>query len=231
MMRAMRYPGGKGKTYQHIINLMPPHDVYIETHLGGGSVMRHKAPASRNIGIDIDDRVTAAWAAQARPDLEIVHGRAEDFLAQYAFTGSELVYLDPPYYPSTRRQTRVYRHDYTELDHSRLAELVLKLPCMVILSGYANPLYEEAFRGWSSKTFTAKTHVDVRTETVWFNFEPPVQLHDSRHLGDSFRERQTIQRRMQRLQERIHRMAPLERDAFCRWLYEAYPTSERSPTA
>jgi len=32
----MRYLGGKGKTYQRIINLMPPRRVYIETHLGGG---------------------------------------------------------------------------------------------------------------------------------------------------------------------------------------------------
>jgi len=36
------YPGGKGGSgvYQKIINLIPPHDVYIETHLGGGSIMR-----------------------------------------------------------------------------------------------------------------------------------------------------------------------------------------------
>ena len=36
----MRYPGGKGKCYQHIINLMPMHDTYIETHLGGGEPYR-----------------------------------------------------------------------------------------------------------------------------------------------------------------------------------------------
>ena len=31
----MNYPGGKGGVYQRLINLMPPHEVYIETHLGG----------------------------------------------------------------------------------------------------------------------------------------------------------------------------------------------------
>ena len=35
----MRYPGGKGKTYHQIINLLPPHKTYIETHLGGGAVV------------------------------------------------------------------------------------------------------------------------------------------------------------------------------------------------
>lgn len=34
---------------QPIIALMPPHDTYIETHLGGGAIMRRKPPALRNI--------------------------------------------------------------------------------------------------------------------------------------------------------------------------------------
>lgn len=49
--------------YQKIINLMPPHDTYVETHLGGGSIMRHKKPARQNIGIDIDPKVIRAWKA------------------------------------------------------------------------------------------------------------------------------------------------------------------------
>src|SRR6185437_3882160 len=100
----MRYPGGKGKTYQHIINLMPPHRVYIETHLGGGAVMRHKRPASRNIGIDSDERVIGTWWRREDHGFELRCEPAEDFLAQYQFQGDELVYVDPPYYPGTRRQ-------------------------------------------------------------------------------------------------------------------------------
>ena len=50
----MNYPGGKGGVYQKLINLMPPHEVYIETYLGGGAVIRNKKPAKRNIGIEID---------------------------------------------------------------------------------------------------------------------------------------------------------------------------------
>jgi len=48
------YPGGKGSVYQKLINLIPPHSTYIETHVGGGSVMRAKRPARLNIGIDLD---------------------------------------------------------------------------------------------------------------------------------------------------------------------------------
>lgn len=31
------YPGGKGAVYQRLINLMPLHDVYVETHLGAAN--------------------------------------------------------------------------------------------------------------------------------------------------------------------------------------------------
>ncbi len=224
----MRYPGGKGKTYQHVINLMPVHRVYIETHLGGGAVMRHKLAAARNIGIDADARAIAAWASDPLSGVEVICKRAEDFLACYPFEGDELVYVDPPYHPATRRQERVYRLDYTEEDHERLATLLRGIPCMVILSGYANPVYERVLSGWRTRTFEAKTHVDVRTETLWFNFEPPKQLHDSRYVGVDFRERQTIRRRMNRLQERITRMDVVERSALMQWLHEAYPMTGRS---
>ena len=57
------YPGGKGASgvHQNIINLIPPHDVYIETHLGGGSILRRKRPAPINIGIDLDPEVIESW--------------------------------------------------------------------------------------------------------------------------------------------------------------------------
>ncbi len=56
MLPGVTYPGGKNGAgvYQTIINLMPPHRVYIEPFLGGGAVMRLKRPAELNIGVDLD---------------------------------------------------------------------------------------------------------------------------------------------------------------------------------
>lgn len=225
----MRYPGGKGKTYQHIINLMPCHDVYIETHLGGGAVMRHKKPARTNIGIDADAEALATWPHPPGTIIEMVHARAEDFLATYDFTGSELLYVDPPYLPETRRRAKVYRCDYDVDDHVRLLHLLVGLPCMVLVSGYENGLYDEVLRGWNKHTFQAKTHVDVRLETLWFNYDPPVQLHDSRYLGANFRQRQDSKRRLDRLKEKVNAMHPCERAAFAAWLHDAYPQDAVMP--
>ncbi len=53
----MGYLGSKAASgvYQKIIAEMPPHDTYIETHLGGGAVMLRK-PRRGRIGGSISTR-------------------------------------------------------------------------------------------------------------------------------------------------------------------------------
>src|SRR5580765_4728314 len=122
MILRMRYPGGKGKVYHHIINVLPPHTTYIETHLGGGAVLRHKAPARTNIGIDRDPAVIAAWLRQFPLLADFIQGDAIDFLRSRQFVGDEVIYCDPPYLPSTRRRTRIYNCEYSEGDHIQLLD-------------------------------------------------------------------------------------------------------------
>lgn len=213
----MRYPGGKGKCFHQLINLMPPHATYIEAFLGGGSVMRNKRPAQRTIGIDIDPAVIAAWQSSA-DDIELIQGDAIAYLKAFDFTGQELVYLDPPYLSSTRRKERVYRHDFSDAQHERLLATATALPCMVMISGYASDLYGTRLRDWNKVNFMANSQVGLREESVWFNFEPPSVLHDVSHLGANFRERQTIKRRRERLHERIEGLDPLERHELMAWM-------------
>jgi hypothetical protein len=220
--RFMRYPGGKGKCYQHLINLMPKHSTYIESHLGGGAILRHKKPASRNVGIDIDSRVLDRWKDLAPAYAELVNCDAVDYLKAFSFTGSELVYCDPPYQPETRRGGRLYRHEYTKIDHERLLAVLTSLPCMVMISGYANSLYTERLPHWRTHTFMAKSHTDLREETVWMNFAEPAALHDARFRGEDFRQRQGIQRRRQTLHRRVHAMDKQERVDLIQWMATAF---------
>lgn len=218
----MRYPGGKGKCYQRLINLMPPHQTYIESHLGGGAVMRNKKAAQRNIGLDLDVKVIESWQIELSDTCELYHVDAVAFLEKYPFEGQELVYVDPPYVTETRRRAKVYRCDYSKEDHIRLLRCLVSLPCNVMLSGYDCDLYNRELVGWRKVSFPAKTHVEMREETVWMNFEQPSRLHDSRYLGETFRDRQTIQRRQARLRTRIESMDPLERHELLQWMQEHY---------
>ncbi|WP_294330148.1 DNA adenine methylase [Pseudomonas sp.] len=209
-----------------MINLMPPHQTYIESHLGGGAVMRNKKAAQRNIGLDLDDKVIALWHAQHPGICELHQVDAIAFLEGYAFEGHELVYADPPYVPETRRRAKVYRCDYSEDDHLRLLRCLAALPCKVMLSGYDCDLYNRELVGWRKVTFPAKTHVEVREETVWMNFDPPDCLHDGRYMGQTFRDRQTIQRRQTRLRSRIESLDPIERHELLQWMQEHYGSAE-----
>ena len=154
---------------QPIIAMMPPHDTYIETHLGGGAIMKRKPPALNNIGIDLDPRPLADF--ECNYPLQKVNSCARQFLAGYDYQGSELIYSDPPYLRQTRTSGRKYRFDYAEQDHIELLELLKTLPCNVILSGYPSALYDDLLGGWRSLELQVMNQGGVRTEKAL------VQLH------------------------------------------------------
>lgn len=68
------YPGGKNASFHKIINLIPPHDAYIELFLGSGAIMRMKRPAALNIGVEINSAVLRETAAAISPGAIVVSG-------------------------------------------------------------------------------------------------------------------------------------------------------------
>jgi len=190
----MGYFGSKATSglCQAIIALMPPHDTYIETHLGGGAIMKRKPPALNNIGIDIDPKPLAAFECDY--PVQRVNGCAHRFLAEYDYQGSELIYSDPPYLRRTRSSRRRYRFDYQEHDHIELLELLKTLSCDIIVSGYPSSLYEERLSGWRSLELQVMNQGGVRTEKLWFNFTVD-RVHWARYAGKNFTDRQRIKRK------------------------------------
>lgn len=87
-----------------------------------------------------------------------------------------LHYIDPPYVHSTRGFSsggshRGYRHELSDDDHRRLAELLHGVEGMVVLSGYACELYDlELYADWHRVT---RAHMAdgarKRTEVLWLN--------------------------------------------------------------
>lgn len=193
---------------QPIIALMPPHDTYIETHLGGGAIMKRKPPALRNIGIERNARALARF--QCDYPVEKINGCAHAFLREYAFQGRELIYSDPPYLTHTRTSGRRYRFDYEERDHIELLELLRGLPCNVILSGYPSGLYDEVLGDWRHLELQVMNHAGVRTEKLWFNFTPE-RLFWAGYAGKNFTDRQRIKRKAESWAKRYRAMPAGER--------------------
>lgn len=193
---------------QPLIALMPPHSVYMETHLGGGAIMRRKPPALRNIGIDLDARALSGFECDY--PVELVQGCAHDYLARYPFDGTELVYSDPPYLQSTRKSARRYRHDYEEGDHEALLALLVSLPCAVMVSGYPSALYDERLAGWRRVSWQVMNRAGVVTEQVWFNFAPD-RVFWASYAGRNFTHRQQVRRKAANWGRRYRDLPPPER--------------------
>lgn len=208
----MAYFGSKATSglCQPIIALMPPHDTYIESHLGGGAIMKRKAPALRNIGIDLNERALAKF--QCAYPVELVQGCAHRYLADYDYRGRELVYCDPPYLHETRSSSRRYRFDYEEQDHLELLKLLKQLPCHVILSGYPSALYDEWLAGWESLELQVMNQAGVRTEKVWFNFTID-RVHWASYTGKNHTDRQRIKRKAESWGRRYRELPRGERQA------------------
>ncbi len=206
-----RYIGSKGTSglCQPLIALMPPHSVYLETHLGGGAIMQRKPPALRNIGIDLNARALSRFSCDY--SVELIHDCAHRYLSTFEFDGTELVYCDPPYLQHTRKSDRkYYRYDYEDADHEALLDLLLTLPCAVMLSGYPSQLYDDRLSRWYSLSLQVMNQAGVVTEKVWFNFEPD-RVHWCRYAGRNFTHRQQVKRKAANWGRRYEAMEPAER--------------------
>lgn len=223
----MTYPGGKEAkgTAQTIINQQPPHDTYVEPFAGHAAVLRAKRPALKNIVIDRDP-VPLGWIAQHY--LHPFTGLCEDaltWLGRQHFSRDTLIYCDPPYLIRSRSsQRRRYRYEMSDADHVRLLRLLKELPCMVQISGYADPLYSSHLQGWRHITFQSTTRHGLATEHLWMNYPEPQALHTYAHLGADYRERERIKRKTARWTSRLAGLPRLERLALYSALSETLST-------
>ena len=177
--------------------------------------MKRKAAAMRNIGIDLDAKAINTFKCSYH--VELIHSCAHSFLKSFPFSGrEELVYCDPPYLLQTRTSDKRYRyrHDYNDQDHVDLLEILLGLPCKVILSGYPSELYDNTLERWNNLEVQVMSQAGVRPEKLWFNFDID-RYHWATYAGKNYTDRQRIRRkaanwgRMYRDMPRHERMATL----------------------
>jgi len=223
--------------WQWLINHMPPHVCFIEGFLGTGAITKAKAPAVCSIGIDAD--AEAPGLSFFRPDfigicgdsisllpvlvesLRDLHGESAEGGHRPSGLGVNtdvrsqiLVYLDPPYLGSVRRtpNRRYYKNELlTDEEHLGLLNVAKSLPCRVMISGYWSELYWMELAGWRCDTFKTITRAGRATEYLWMNFDRPEQLHDVRHYGRNFRERDNLKRKKERWKNRLAAMDSQER--------------------
>lgn len=211
----MSYLGSKAASgvYQKIIAEMPPHDTYIETHLGGGAVMLRKPPAKVSWGIDIDPLTIEAFNQSNHEFLDALGdslfidvGDAVTFLERfdYSYAGRVLIYADPPYLHETRSSSARYRCEYSVKDHERLLTRLRDLPdnVSVILSGYPSDFMTACYMTGAPESFRQMTRGGVRTEKIWMNYQEG-RAYSHTFAGKNYNDRYRIKRKAQRWKEKI----------------------------
>ena len=117
-----------------------------------------------------------AWAKMPKTALDfhrrikkcLIENKPAIEVIEYFDSKTTLHYVDPPYVPSTRRYTRLYRHEMTDVQHKDLVRRLISLEGMVVLSGYNNDLYNSL--GWKRFDFKARTNANTdAVESVWVN--------------------------------------------------------------
>lgn len=115
----------------------------------------------------------AAFTARLR-GVVIENRPALDVMQQHD-SRDTLHFVDPPYVFSTRRLDRAkgkgsYVHEMSDDDHREMAQALHELRGMVIVCGYASPLYDELFGDW--RCVMTDAHADGardRIESLWLS--------------------------------------------------------------
>lgn len=203
---------------QAIINIMPPHETYIEPFLGSGQILKRKPKAQKTIGFDIDKSCVDAFDYTCS-NMEIFCADAFQFIPSYSWTGDELVYFDPPY-PHATRSTRRYQYDLVDSSHIRLLQLVNNIDARIIISSYPNFIYDEALAGWHTFTYQTMTRGGVKTEQVWYNYDL-TKIHYHTFAGCNRTDRQRIKRKAERWRSNYLKLPQAERQAILSSLLES----------
>ena len=107
-------------------------------------------------------------AAQARlKQVQFEHKDALQLIRQFNHP-KVLIYCDPPYMLSTRRCRANYRHEMDDAAHEELLDVLNRHRGVVMLSGYANELYDAKLQDWARyDTDMVITLGQKRTESLW----------------------------------------------------------------
>lgn len=217
------YPGNKSNAWWHIINQIPPHQVWVTGYAGNCHVTRHKLPAKQNFATDVNPQVIPYWKSPALKHIHFTLMPFLSFIQQFQFslsiTEQWYIYLDPPYLHETRSAGRIiYRHEMDEQQHSELIQWAIQTTLTsnvnIGISHYPCPLYDGLLKsGWRKIEYTVATHNGPVIEAYYMNYPEPTELHQYTYLGTDFIDRQRIRRKVGRWVKNLKNLPPLERAA------------------
>lgn len=224
----VRYFGGKNRIYQHIINLIPRHERFVEAFAGSAAVSRHLARGDAEAWAIELEPAQAGRLRKLLPGRRVVEGCAIAWLEEHApgFGPETFIFADPPYPIEDRVSARArYACELDAAQHERLAAVLLATRARVLVCGHPWGAYLRLFAGWKRHEIpiTWRSH-RPGIEALWANYDSPLPLHDYRYVGNDKRVRQDRRRQVARHVAKFGAMKPDAREAVLRALVERFGT-------
>jgi DNA adenine methylase len=98
-----------------------------------------------------------------------------------------LMYLDPPYVLSSRKNRRIYKREMPDEDHIRLCRLINTSRAKIILSGYESELYEKHLKNFNKTGIKTKDEKgNTKLEVLWANYPVPGSLFDFSEMFSAY---------------------------------------------
>lgn len=160
-------------------------DLFITVRQSRSGLMGDFAPLSRNRVRRGMNEQTSAWltAVEGLPQVHqrlqrvVLLNRPAIEVIQSQDGPKTLFYLDPPYPKQTRIAKDAYgAFEMTDADHRQLLDVIRSVDGKVMISSYANPLYEKALSQWNRHDFEQAKHSgggstkSRAVESVYCNF-------------------------------------------------------------
>ena len=104
--------------------------------------------------------------------VQIENRPAVEIIKLYDGAGT-LFYCDPPYVHSTRGDSKAYKFEMNEMEHSQLAEALKRCNGKAAISGYRCDLMDTLYEGWRRHDAQPKnchSIKQVRQESLWMNY-------------------------------------------------------------
>lgn len=140
---------------------------------GWRSMIEHNGPLPGKEWINFPDKIAAV--AERLRGVQIENQCAMKVIERYN-KKDVLFYADPPYLLSTRTTTS-YKHEMTNGQHTQLLDTLENHKGFVVLSGYANKLYDTKLQHWGRFTKRAVAEAGAkREEVLWVNPAAAEQL-------------------------------------------------------
>ena len=212
-----KYNGGKNGDgmYQRIINLIPPHKVWVEACAGSAAITRKIYAAAQSFVIEIEPLQAGKLKKELKDRAVVINSDFMTEIGRIVPAGIDtFIFADPPYLKEVRTsQKDIYKIEWDTNDHRHFINWLKEREEKIMITHPVCDMYLYQLAHWNKIEYTYMSRGGLRNDCIWYNYTTPEKLHDYSYAGSTYTDRQRIKRKINREIEKLSMLPGIERNA------------------